>query len=115
LVIGSIINIIDNSIYWLHRANVSDKKLWIAIKSHPAKHIQVLIADNGKGFALPPEQMIKPFVSLKPGGIGLGLHIASEVASSQGGWIEFPKFTECELPEEFREGAIVAMVFKKGG
>jgi signal transduction histidine kinase len=113
LIIGSILNLIDNSIYWLERFKIKGKKIIISLKNKSPNYIQLLVADNGEGFALPPEQMIKPFVSLKPGGMGLGLHIASEVLLAQGGTVEFPKFSELNLPEEFQKGAIVSLTFKK--
>jgi signal transduction histidine kinase len=113
LVIGSILNIIDNSIYWFHRADVQRKKIFVSLRGGPSKFLQVLIADNGPGFSMPPEQMIKPFISLKPGGIGLGLHIASEVLAAQGGFLEFPKFSQTDLGKEFKDGAIVALNFRR--
>jgi signal transduction histidine kinase len=113
LVIGSIVNIIDNSIYWLERARIPDKKILISLEKQPPNHLKVLIADNGLGFSLSPEQMVKPFVSMKPGGMGLGLHIVSEVMSTLGGILSFPKFSETDLPKEFAHGAIIALSFKK--
>jgi signal transduction histidine kinase len=113
LVIGSILNIIDNSIYWLERAKVKHKKIYVSLKKQTPHHLKILIADNGRGFAMPATQMVKPFVSLKPGGMGLGLHIVSEVMSAQGGSIVFPKHTETDLPADFSEGAIIGLSFKK--
>ena len=113
LVIGSLLNLIDNSIYWFHRADIKDKKICIALNAVSSKLLRILVADNGPGFSMPPEQMVKPFVSLKPGGMGLGLHIASEVLSAQGGALEFPKFKETDLDKEFSHGAIVALNFKR--
>lgn len=113
LVIGSILNLIDNSIYWLEREKIEDKKIYISLKKAEKGYIELLVADNGLGFALPPEQMIKPFIGLKQGGMGLGLHIANEVLCAQGGKIDFPKFSKTDLPKDFKNGAIVSLVFKK--
>ncbi len=114
LVINSIMNILDNSIWWLEYAKIKDKKIFIKISKYIPEHISIIIADNGLGFSLPVEDMIKPFVSAKPDGMGLGLHIASEAMKAHGGNLLFPHPDEVEIPDEFKKGAIVVLVFKKG-
>ncbi len=112
LVMGAILNLIDNSIYWLERWNKKDRKIFITLKYRAPRNIVLIVADNGAGFGLPPVQMIRPFVGTKPGGMGLGLHITSEVMLAQGGSIEFPKAKDVDLPSSFNRGAIVSLVFK---
>jgi signal transduction histidine kinase len=113
LVMGSIVNLIDNSIYWLDRAKVKNKKILIRLHTKSQALLELTVADNGNGFALPPEQLTKPFVSLKPGGMGLGLHITSEVMNTQGGYVEFPSFANADLPREYSKGAIISLLFRK--
>jgi len=113
LIISSLLNIIDNSIYWLERAQQQNKKIFISIASLSKEHIELTIADNGKGFALPAEQMIKPFISLKPGGMGLGLHIVNEIVTAQGGHLVFNNTISKELPKEFTKGAVVKLIMKR--
>ena len=106
LLIGSLMNVIDNSIFWLERANSSDKdlkkKLFVNIYEDE-NYLYLLVADNGPGFLLPTEIITEPFMSSKPGGIGLGLHIANEVMQTQGGMLIFPESGDFEIPEEFEE------------
>jgi len=113
LLIGSLMNVFDNSIYWLDRTGKNDKKIFINISDEEKDHLSIIIADNGTGFLLPTEEIIEPFVSSKPGGMGLGLHIASEIMLAQGGKLSFPDFDDFELPQEFKSGAILAFTFKK--
>lgn len=113
LVINSIMNILDNSIWWLEYAKRKDKNIFITISEYIPGYISIVIADNGQGFALPVEDVIKPFISAKPDGMGLGLHIVSEIMKAHGGNLLFPDFDEVEIPNEFKKGAIVVMAFKK--
>jgi signal transduction histidine kinase len=113
LVVNSIMNILDNSIWWLEYAKIKDKKIFIKISEYIPEHISIIIADNGPGFSLPVEDMIKPFVSVKPDGMGLGLHIASEVMKAHGGNLLFPDPDEVEISDVFKKGAVVVLVFKK--
>ncbi len=122
LMISTIMNLIDNSIYWLDQKEYRKienkeefaKKIYINVNVE-ANHINIIFADNGTGFLLPTEEITEPFVTGKKNGagMGLGLHIASEVLSAQGGKISFPDADEYELPEEFKHGAIILLSLKK--
>lgn len=122
LMISTIMNLIDNSIYWLDQKEfrkienkeVFAKKIYINVNVETS-YINIIFADNGTGFLLPTEEITEPFVTGKKNGagMGLGLHIASEVLSAQGGKISFPDPDEYELPEEFKHGAIIVLSLKK--
>jgi signal transduction histidine kinase len=113
LLIGSLMNIIDNSIYWLEKSRRKNKKIYVDISEEDDGFVNVVIADNGTGFLLPTEEITEPFVSAKPDGMGLGLHIASEIMLAQKGKLWFPNLGDFELPEEFKTGAVLAFAFKK--
>lgn len=122
LMISTIMNLIDNSIYWLDQKEYRKienkeefaKKIYINVNVE-TNYINIIFADNGTGFLLPTEEITEPFVTGKKNGagMGLGLHIASEVLSAQGGKISFPDADEYELPEEFKHGAIIVLSLKK--
>lgn len=122
LLIGAIMNLIDNSIYWLDQKAFKEleagesftKQIFIDVVDDEA-FIHIVIADNGTGILLPTEEITEPFVSGKKNGagMGLGLHIASEILNAQGGKISFPDNGEFEIPEEFNQGAKVVLSLKK--
>ena len=116
LLVSSLMNLIDNSIYWLERAKRAKsnlrKKVYLNIEESESK-ISIVMADNGTGFLVPTDDITEPFVSAKPGGIGLGLHIASEVMDAQGGRLLFPDWGDYQIPEGFKDGAIIVFEFKK--
>lgn len=111
--ISAVVNVMDNSIYWLERHEISDKKIYVSLQDN-GEFYRVIMADNGKGFNMSPEQMVKPFVTLKPGGMGLGLHIVSEVMGAQGGRLLFSEDCKVSVPKDYRTGAVLALDFKKG-
>lgn len=111
LVVGSIINIIDNAIWWLEYGRVKGKKIYVSLAREPKGFLSLIIADNGPGFSMPTEELARPFVSTKPGGMGLGLHIVREVMEAHGGKLSFPENGEFNLPAEFKGGATVALSF----
>lgn len=113
LIISTIINLIDNSIWWQNYSNVKNKKILIDISEELTGHLSILIADNGPGFTIPPEEAVKPFISDKPGGMGLGLHLAYEVMNGHKGQLIFPNVSDYDLPDEFNKGARVLLAFKK--
>jgi signal transduction histidine kinase len=113
LIIATIMNLIDNSIWWLDTRwgeSKNRKKLYIGISKELHGGPAIVIADNGTGFLDPPEYLIEPFISRKPDGMGLGLHIADQVMKVQGGRLDFPQTGDLALPEGF-DGAVVALVF----
>ena len=122
LMIGTIMNLIDNSIYWLDQKHFKKiekkedftKRLFIDIVPEN-DFVKIIVADNGTGFLLPTEEITEPFVTGKKNGagMGLGLHIASEVMAAQGGHIIFPNLGDYAVPAEFAQGAIVVLSLKK--
>jgi len=121
LVLGSLQNILDNSFYWLGRKyddkdqSIGYKKIFIDFQESEHKY-HLLIADNGTGFLSADKSLLtEPFVSYKPNdsGMGLGLHIASQALIASNGILEFPDFNDFEIPEEFKDGAIIALSFSK--
>ena len=115
LVISTLMNLIDNSIWWLDNKwgtgkTKSPKFLYLGTSREFSGGPAIIVADNGPGFIDPPEFLIEPFISRKPDGMGLGLHIADEVMKAQGGQLVFPQSGDVNLPREFN-GAVVALVF----
>jgi len=117
LIIATLMNLIDNSIWWLDNKYGEEenvKRIYIGTSKELKDGPAIIIADNGPGFLDPPEYLIEPFISRKPDGMGLGLHIADQVMRVQGGRLMFPEFDDLSLPEVFN-GAIVALVFGVSG
>jgi anti-sigma regulatory factor (Ser/Thr protein kinase) len=120
LLTGSIMNVIDNAIYWLdqrgfkaiEKGEIYNKKIYINLIEEE-KFINLLVADNGTGFLIPTDDITEPFVSAKPGGMGLGLHIANEIMEAQNGRLIFPQLGDFEIPKEYSEGATIVFAFKK--
>lgn len=115
LLLSAITNIIDNAIYWVsckRELETDDFKSAILLTtdiqnfSGPA----IIIADNGPGFNLEPDDLIFPFRTTRPGGMGLGLYFVNIVMEMIGGKLEFPDAAELGLPKVY-DGAIVALVF----
>ncbi|WP_340399136.1 ATP-binding protein [Paenibacillus sp. FSL H8-0079] len=113
LITSNIINIIDNAIWWLSYVEVPNKKIYFDITREISGYLSIIIADNGKGFTIPTEMITKPFITDKTGGMGLGLHLASEIMKQHSGQIIFPDYYDLELPLEYKHGAIIALAFKE--
>ncbi|RJX75763.1 sensor histidine kinase [Vibrio sinensis] len=54
--------------------------------------VHISIRDQGKGLALPFEELLTPFVTTKSEGIGLGLSICKEVVETHSGEFELKNF-----------------------
>jgi nitrogen fixation/metabolism regulation signal transduction histidine kinase len=71
----------------------------------------IVVADNGPGFGDDnPEDLVAPFFSRRPGGMGLGLYIVSEVMRVNKGRLVFPADGDIDLPKKI-DGAVVALQF----
>ena len=58
--------------------------------------------------------LVEPFISNKPDGMGLGLHLADEVMKAHGGRLHFPEPGEINLPLGM-DGAVVVLLFQREG
>lgn len=83
LLITILMNIIDNSIYWLGTIYRDNKSIYFGI-SKLEKGISILIADNGPGFQESIESIIRPYYSRKKNGIGIGMYLVDTVMIQYG-------------------------------
>lgn len=61
------------------------------------------------------QELITPFISAKPAGIGMGigLHLTNEIMEALKGRLIFPEPDDYVIPEEFKKGAIVVLSFRR--
>lgn len=115
LALGSLTNIIDNAIHWLKVGIPEDgtfrRQLFIDIVSDHPEGPAIIVTDNGPGFRDPPEQLVEPFFSRRPDGMGLGLYYANLAMNLNDGALVFPGHGDFEVPESLK-GAGIALVFK---
>jgi signal transduction histidine kinase len=109
-----IMNLIDNSIYWLDTVYKDPKTIYL--KATRTKDVVTIIfADNGPGFKDDISELIRPFFSRKSDGIGIGLYLVDTIM------LKYVKFeiisdneekSELGIPSEI-DGAIIKLVFNK--
>ena len=77
-----IVNLLDNSLYWLQQMEKEDRHVTVRIDRNTSGELQILFSDSGPGI---DEQFVDnifdPYFSTKPDGIGLGLAIAGGIVS----------------------------------
>lgn len=115
LIVSSVMNLFDNSIWWIDNAKNKNKKISLYFSNYLNGYKTLIIVDNGTGFSLRPEDAIKPFVSKKPGGMGIGLNIVNEIMITHDSMLVFPHredLVDLDLSQE-DVGAIVGLAFKK--
>ena len=121
LVVGALNNLVDNALYWLRVRwpdtrgpdESPERRLYIGISHDFDAGPAVVVADNGIGFqGDDPENLVRPFFTRKPEGMGLGLYYANLAMELNGGQLAFPQPGEVELPAEL-DGAVVALIFKE--
>ena len=116
LALGALNNLLDNAFYWLRvrwpEENVDppDRAIHLSINLDLADGPAIVVADTGPGLLDTPDELIRPFFSRRPEGMGLGLYYANLVMELGDGRLAFPDAGESDLPEEFN-GAVLALVF----
>ena len=121
LVTGALGNLIDNALYWL-RVRWPDvpseneplqRRIYIGTSRDFEAGPAIVVADNGTGFqGDDPQNLVRPFFTRKPDGMGLGLYYVNLAMELNGGQLVFPQSGEVELPDGF-DGAVVALIFKE--
>ena len=77
-----IINLVQNSLYWLEQVNESTREIEVSIERKGPDHVDIRFSDSGPG--VPPENrelIFEPYFSTKPQGVGLGLSIVGEIVN----------------------------------
>jgi len=112
LIVGAIMNIIDNSIWWLENKKPVKKYVFLSTTNELKEGPAIVIGDNGPGFIDDLEYLIQPFFTRKPDGMGLGLHIVNEVMKVHGGVIRVLEPGDISLPKVI-DGAVFALIFPR--
>lgn len=112
--ITMVMNIIDNSIYWLDTIYKPNKSIYV--KSYKEDNITyLLIVDNGPGFKDDISELIRPFFSRKSDGIGIGLYLIDTIMLKYGKLdilLDREELNQHKIPEDF-DGAAVKLIFNK--
>ncbi len=106
-----IMNLVDNSIYWLDTIYKDNKSILIKVTKKD-NTTRILVADNGPGFKDTIFEIVTPFFSRKEGGIGIGMYLIDTIMMKYGKLKIFTDNDEAEIDEMF-DGAIVELSFNK--
>ena len=82
-----ILNLITNSLYWLSNNRSGARELKFDVDTTAGgERVEVWVHDNGPGLDEDnPEIVFLPGITRKPGGIGMGLTVTSELVAAHGG------------------------------
>ncbi|WP_368576304.1 ATP-binding protein [Acinetobacter baumannii] len=113
ILIGCLNNIFDNSIYWLQARWPEDvigqRKIYVDVRRDFYGKTAIIIADNGPGFQDEQEQLVKPFFTRRPNGMGIGLYYVNLAMEVNKGRLVILDDQD-DVPDEF-DGAAMALVF----
>ena len=87
-----LLNLLTNAIYWLSTRHTSKRVIQIEVGKQRGRAL-VQVHDNGPGVAEGDEERVFwPGVTRRPGGLGMGLTVASELVAQAGGRmrLEYP-------------------------
>lgn len=81
-------NLVTNALHALEQVQGRPRSLQLQVEPAAAGRLRLVVQDNGPG--VPPavaERLFEPFVSGRPGGLGLGLSLCETLAQAMGGHI----------------------------
>jgi len=119
MILGALSNLIDNSIYWLQVKwpEGTDKSpgraIYIGTTDYFEEGPAIVIADNGVGLPSDHTSLLKPFYTMKPDGMGLGLYYVNLVCElNNARLIMSPDHEDVGIPSAY-SGASFAIVFNE--
>jgi len=83
-----ILNLVTNALYWMANTSKDDRLLRfrVAIDPNTAGRARISVSDHGAGISQDDlKRVFLPGMTKKPGGIGMGLTVASELVAVYGG------------------------------
>lgn len=113
LLITMLMNLADNSLYWLDTVYKDEKGIFIKAEAIQ-DGVSILFVDNGPGFKDKVEDLVRPFFTRKKGGIGIGMYLIDTVMMKYGrlNIIYDSSYLRTRgVPEKFN-GAAVELIFK---
>lgn len=119
MMLGALSNLIDNSIYWLQvrwpkqLGSAGKRAIYIGGTDFFEEGPALVVADNGPGLSGDPADLIRPFVTMKPDGMGLGLYYVNLVCElNSARLILSPNREDVGIPPAY-DGAAFAILFEK--
>lgn len=81
-------NLIENAVDAVRAAPLRPRRVTVRLSQEPHGEVHVCVADTGSGIAAEvAERLFDPFVTTKPGGMGMGLMFCRAVVEAHGGSI----------------------------
>src|SRR5665213_558707 len=119
MLLGALSNLIDNAIYWLQvrwpetRGKPANRAIYIGTTDYFEEGPANVIDDNGNGLPADTTELTKPFVTLKPYGMGLGLYYVNMVCElNNARLIISPDREDVGIPSAY-DGAAFAIIFSR--
>ncbi|WP_407148335.1 ATP-binding protein [Bradyrhizobium sp. ORS 86] len=119
--LGALSNLIDNSIYWLQvkwperKTDRKNRAIYIGATDYFDDGPALVIADNGPGLSANAADLVRPFMTTKPDGMGLGLYYVNLVCElNNARLVASPNRQDVGIPPAY-DGAAFAIVFSNKG
>lgn len=112
--ITMMMNVIDNSIYWLDTIYKEEKGIYVKTSVSAGK-TSIIIVDNGLGFKDDITDIVRPFFTRKDDGIGIGMYLIDTIMMKYGKLEVIDSDDELNslgVPVKYR-GAAVKLTFKE--